>query len=149
MSPESFTESEVYLISPPRYSSMSPMDENLSPAGVADEDRGIDEFLTQINLTQATWVPIRKTKSLPIDDPGSLSTTVMDTLPASFDSDNFAQDPCGRIKSYRYIEPSPASPAVDETDGMMSFNHSPSILDFTSGKPTKKLKPNPKRKLFD
>ncbi|KAL4083680.1 hypothetical protein QTP88_028996 [Uroleucon formosanum] len=122
MSPELFTESEVRLISPPRYSSMSPMhdEDDFSQARAADEDCGIKEF-----LTQATWAP---TKTLPV--PSSLPTTIIDTL-LDYDSDNFAQDPYGCIKSYRYIDPSPTSPAVDENDGPTSFNHSPSILDFT------------------
>ncbi|KAL4084266.1 hypothetical protein QTP88_028091 [Uroleucon formosanum] len=131
------------LISPPRYSSMSPMYEDLSQARVADEDRGLNDFLRQINPTQATWAP---TKTLPV--PSSLPTSFIDTLP-DYDSDNFAQDPYGRIKSYRNIEPSPTSPAVDENDGPTSFNRSPSILDFTGGKPMKKLNQrNAKRKLF-
>ncbi|KAL5244238.1 hypothetical protein ACI65C_011648, partial [Semiaphis heraclei] len=61
-SPELFTESEMRLISPPRYSSMSPMHEDLSQTRAADEDRGIDDFLRQINLTQATWAPTKKPK---------------------------------------------------------------------------------------
>ncbi|XP_060865282.1 uncharacterized protein LOC132946181 [Metopolophium dirhodum] len=140
MSPELFTESEMRLISPPRYSSMSPMHEDLSQARVADEERGIDEF-----LTQATWAPARKTKLLPIDDPGS--------LPASFDSDNFAQPPPW-YTAPQYIESSPPSPAVDENDGPTSFNLSPSsppaLLGFTGQKLAKK-KPSMrsvKRKLF-
>ncbi|KAL4152834.1 hypothetical protein QTP88_000667 [Uroleucon formosanum] len=143
MSPELFAESEMRLISPPRYSSMSPMYEDLSQARAADEDRGINDFLRQINPTQATWAA---TKTLPV--PSSLPTSFIDTLP-DYDSDNFAQDPYGRIKSYRNIEPSPTSPAVDENDGPTSFNRSPSILDFTGGKPMKKLNQrNAKRKLF-
>ncbi|XP_060855187.1 uncharacterized protein LOC132932852 [Metopolophium dirhodum] len=144
LSPELFTESEMRLISPPRYSSMSPMHEDLSQARVADEERGIDEF-----LTQATWAPARKTKPLPIDDSGSLPTTIIDPLPVSFDSNNFAQPPSW-YTAPQYIESSPTSPAVDENDGPTSFNHSPSILDFTGGEPTKKLnKRNAKRKLFE
>ncbi|KAL4153099.1 hypothetical protein QTP88_000932 [Uroleucon formosanum] len=143
MSPELFAESEMRLISPPRYSSMSPMYEDLSQARAADKDRGINEFLRQINPTQATWAP---TKTLPV--PSSLPTSFIDTLP-DYDSDNFAQDPYGRIKSYRNIEPSPTSPAVDENDGPTSFNRSPSILNFTGGKPMKKLNQrNAQRKLF-
>ncbi|XP_022170883.1 uncharacterized protein LOC111034136, partial [Myzus persicae] len=42
--PELFTESEMRLISPPRYSSLSPMD--LSQARVVDEECGINEFLS-------------------------------------------------------------------------------------------------------
>ncbi|XP_022161029.1 uncharacterized protein LOC111027116, partial [Myzus persicae] len=48
--------------SPPRYSAMSPMlshDEDFSQALAVDEDRGIDEFLTQINPTQSTWAPTK------------------------------------------------------------------------------------------
>ncbi|KAL4119468.1 hypothetical protein QTP88_012275 [Uroleucon formosanum] len=136
MSPDLFTESEVRLISPPRYSSMFPMHDkdDFLQARAADEDRGIKEL-----LTQATWAP---TKTLP----SSLTTSFIDTLP-DYDSDNFAQDPYGRIKSYRDIKPSPTSPAVDENDGPTSFNHSPSILDFTGGKPTKKR--NTKRTPFE
>ncbi|CAI6361908.1 unnamed protein product [Macrosiphum euphorbiae] len=107
-----------------------------SLVSAADEEHGIDEFLTRINPTQTTWAPIRKTKPLLISRP----TTNIDTLPASFDSD-ISQDPYGCIQSY--IEPSSTSPAVDENYGptsFNSFNHSPSILDFTCGKPTKKIK---------
>ncbi|KAL4143182.1 hypothetical protein QTP88_005542 [Uroleucon formosanum] len=62
--PELFAESETRLISPPRYSIMSPMHEDLSQARVADEECGIDEFLSQINPTQGVWTPIQKTKSM-------------------------------------------------------------------------------------
>ncbi|KAL4152958.1 hypothetical protein QTP88_000791 [Uroleucon formosanum] len=72
MSPELFTESEMRLISPPRYSSLSPMHDE-------------DDF----------------SQSRPV--PSSLPTT--NTLP-DYDSDNFAQDPYGCIKSFRYIDPS-------------------------------------------
>ncbi|KAL4153030.1 hypothetical protein QTP88_000863 [Uroleucon formosanum] len=136
MSPELFTESEMRLISPPRYSSMSPMHDEDTEARAADEDRGIKEL-----LTPATWAP---TKSMPVSS--RLPTSFINTLP-DYDSDNFAQDPYGLVKAYENIEPSPMSPpAVDENDGPTSFNHSPSILDFTGGKPTKKR--NAKRKLF-
>ncbi|XP_060859183.1 uncharacterized protein LOC132936464 [Metopolophium dirhodum] len=145
---ELFTESKVRLISPPRYSSMSPMHEDFSQKRGADEECGIDEF-----LTQATWAPTRKTKPLHIDDPGSLPTTIIDTLPASFDSDNFAQPPPW-YTAPQYIESSPQSPAVDENDGPTSFNLSPSsppaLLGFTGQKLAKK-KPSMgsvKRKLF-
>ncbi|KAL4123057.1 hypothetical protein QTP88_015289 [Uroleucon formosanum] len=115
MSPELFTESEMRLISPPRYSSMSPMHDEDNEARAADEDRGIKEL-----LTPATWAP---TKSMPVSS--RLPTT--NTLP-DYDSDNFAQDPYGLVKAYGNIEPSPTSPpAVDENDGPTSFNHSPSI----------------------
>ncbi|KAE9521895.1 hypothetical protein AGLY_017702 [Aphis glycines] len=144
MSPELFTESEMKLISPPRYSSMSPMHENLSQARVADEERGMEEF-----LTQAKWSPIRKTESLPIDEPESPPPRIMDTLPTyCFDPDNFAQPPPW-YTAPEYNESSPTSPAVDENDGPTSFNRSPSILDFTGGIGMKKLKKrNAKRKLF-
>ncbi|XP_026819138.1 uncharacterized protein LOC113557786 [Rhopalosiphum maidis] len=129
MSPELFTESEVRLISPPRYSSMSPMYDDFNPSQAADEDRGIEEFLTQV--TQ------------PIDDLESLPPAIIDNHSTGNDSDNFTQYPLwynNRIKS------PPTSLAVDENDGPTSFNHSPSILDFTGGMPTKKR--NVKRKLF-
>ncbi|KAL4152670.1 hypothetical protein QTP88_000503 [Uroleucon formosanum] len=137
------------LISPPQYSSISPMHDNdfdPSQAQAADVDRGINDFLRQINPTQATWAP---TKSLPASS--RLPTT--NTLP-DYDSDNFAQDPYGLIKAYGNIEPSPASIAVDENDGPTSFNLSPSpppaLLGFTGQKLVKKLnKRNVKRKLFE
>ncbi|XP_026806890.1 uncharacterized protein LOC113549681 [Rhopalosiphum maidis] len=137
MSPELFTESEVRLISPPRYSSMSPMYDDFDPsqAQATDEDRGIEEFLAQV-----TRAP---TKSLPIDDPESLPPAIIDNHSTGNDSDNFTQYPPwynNRIKS------PPTSLAVDENDGPTSFNHSPSILDFTGGMPMKKR--NVKRKLF-
>ncbi|KAL4153417.1 hypothetical protein QTP88_001250 [Uroleucon formosanum] len=56
MSPELFTESEMRLISPPQYSSMTPMHDEDNEARGADEDR--EEL-----LTPATWAP---TKSLVI-----------------------------------------------------------------------------------
>ncbi|KAL4153528.1 hypothetical protein QTP88_001361 [Uroleucon formosanum] len=136
MSPELFTESEMRLISPPQYSSISPMHDEDNEARGADEERSNKEF-----LTQATWAP---TKPLPVSS--RLPTSFINTLP-DYDSDNYAQDPYGFIKAYGNIEPSPTSPpAVDENDGPSFFNHSPSILDFTGGKPTKKR--NAKRKLF-
>ncbi|KAL4103976.1 hypothetical protein QTP88_019289 [Uroleucon formosanum] len=86
MSPELFTECEVRLISPPRYSSMSPMhdEDDFSQARAADEDRGIKEL-----LTQATWAP---TKSLHIDDSTNLPPVIIDKRHRR-DSDNFAQYP--------------------------------------------------------
>ncbi|KAF0763462.1 Uncharacterized protein FWK35_00008143, partial [Aphis craccivora] len=84
MSPELFIESEVQ---PPRFSSMSPMHENLSQTKAADDECGIDAFLTQINPTQATWAP---TKSLPTSLP---SFDCLDNTADGFDSDNFAQYP--------------------------------------------------------
>ncbi|KAL4084372.1 hypothetical protein QTP88_028195 [Uroleucon formosanum] len=124
---------------------MSPMHKDFSQR--ADEECGIDEFFTQINPTQATWAPIRKTKSLHIDDPISLPTTVIDKQHRR-NSDNFAQYPSW-YTTPEYKIPSPASPAIDENDGPMSFNRSPSILDFTGGKPMKKINQrNAKRKLF-
>ncbi|KAL4090193.1 hypothetical protein QTP88_025092 [Uroleucon formosanum] len=96
-SPELFTESEVRLISPlppPQYSNMSPMHEDLSQA--ADEDRGINDFLAQINTTQATWAP---TKSLPIDNSTNLPPVIIDNHSTGHDSDNITQYPlCARIE---------------------------------------------------
>ncbi|KAE9521246.1 hypothetical protein AGLY_018358 [Aphis glycines] len=140
--PELFTESEMRLISPlspPQYSSMSPMynDNGFDPsqARAADEDRGIHEFLTQINPTQVTWAP---TKSLPIDDSESLPPAIIDNHSTGHDSNNFTLWYNNRVR------PSSTSLAVDENDGPTSFNHSPSIL---GSKPTKKR--NVKRKLFE
>ncbi|XP_060868263.1 uncharacterized protein LOC132943328 [Metopolophium dirhodum] len=120
MSSELFAESEVSLISPPRYSSMGPLHEDLSEARVADEECDIDKFLTQINPTQATWAPARKTKPSPIDDPDSPPTTNIDTLPTSFESDDLAHYAPWYSKP-RYI-PTSASLPVDENDGPSSFN---------------------------
>ncbi|KAF0719946.1 Uncharacterized protein FWK35_00028146, partial [Aphis craccivora] len=99
------------------------------------DECGIDEFLTQINPTQATWAP---TRSLPID------TSPPSPLPLAIDHghdlDNFTQHPLwynNRIKS------TSTSHAVDKNDGPTSFNNSLSIL---GGKLTKKR--SAKRKLF-
>ncbi|XP_025198692.1 uncharacterized protein LOC112597007 [Melanaphis sacchari] len=135
MSPELFTESEMRLISPPKYSDMSPMHEDASQVQAADEDRGVDEF-----LAQATRSP---TMTLPIDDTDGLAHTAIDKRHRR-DLYTDAQYPPWYITP-QYIEP--ASLAVDENDGPTSFNHSPSFLDFTGGKPTKKQ--NVKRKLIE
>ncbi|XP_022163068.1 uncharacterized protein LOC111028646 [Myzus persicae] len=107
-------------------------EDDYSVSRAADEDRGIEEFLTQV-----TWAP---TKSLNIDVSTNPPTRFLDTLPPYFDPENFVQPP----PWYSALE---TSTALDENDGPTSFNHSPSILDFTGGKPTKKR--NAKRKLFE
>ncbi|XP_022181022.1 uncharacterized protein LOC111041139 [Myzus persicae] len=193
-SPELFTESEMRLISPlspPQYSSMSPMynDNVFDPSQAQAADEETSNCFTQINPTQATWVPTKSlhiddstsippviidstvhdsdnftqyplwynnrvkstststtqatrvpTKSLNIDDSTSLPPVIIDTLPPYFDPENFAQPPPW------YTAPE-TSTAVDENDGPTYLKHSPSILDFTGGKPTKKR--NAKRKLFE
>ncbi|KAL4083533.1 hypothetical protein QTP88_028849 [Uroleucon formosanum] len=122
MSPELFSDSEMRLISPlspPQYSTMSPMydEDDFSQSRAAEEDRGINDFLRQINPTQAP------TKTLP----SSLPPTIIDTLSAYFDPDNFAQPPPWDTAP----ESLPTSLAVDENDGPTSFNHSPSNLNFS------------------
>ncbi|XP_025191760.1 uncharacterized protein LOC112592012 [Melanaphis sacchari] len=113
-------------LSPSKYSDMSPMHEDASQVQAADEDRGVDEF-----LAQATRAP---TMTLPIDDTDGLAQTAIDKRHRR-DLYTDAQYPPWYIIP-QYIEP--ASLAVDENDGPTSFNHSPSILDFTGGKSTNK-----------
>ncbi|KAL5235086.1 hypothetical protein ACI65C_002496 [Semiaphis heraclei] len=122
------------IISPPQYSAMSPMHEDPSQAQGTDEDRGIDDFLTQINPTQATWAPAKSLRTSPP------SFDCLDNAADGFDSDNFTQHP---LWYNNRIQSSPTSLAVDENDGPTSINNSPSNL---GGKPTKKR--NAKRKLF-
>ncbi|KAL4126797.1 hypothetical protein QTP88_011006 [Uroleucon formosanum] len=124
-SPELFTESEMRLISPlspPKYSDISPMHEDPSQAQGADEDRGIEEF-----LTQATWTP---TKALNIDVSTNPPTTFLDTLPPYFDPDNFAQPPPW-YTAPEYINPSPTTITVDENDGPINMP-----IDDSTGLPS-------------
>ncbi|KAL4132170.1 hypothetical protein QTP88_009377 [Uroleucon formosanum] len=129
MSPDLFTESEMRLISPlspPQYSSMSPM---------YDDDNDFDPSQAQH-----------------IDDSTNLPPVIIDKRHRR-DSDNVAQY-LPWYTSPQYIEPSPTSLAVDENDGPTSFNLSPSsppaLLGFTGQKLIKKLnKRNVKRKLFE
>ncbi|KAL4118879.1 hypothetical protein QTP88_011761 [Uroleucon formosanum] len=78
MSPDLFTESEVRLISPPRYSSMFPMHDkdDFLQARAADEDRGIKEL-----LTQATWAPTKTL--LAMCWAGNIQNNGMDHVPSN------------------------------------------------------------------
>ncbi|KAL5233976.1 hypothetical protein ACI65C_001386 [Semiaphis heraclei] len=89
-------------LSPPQYSAMSPLlfdSEACSQARGADEERGLREFLTQMNPTQATWAP---TKSLADD---------------GHDIWNCGQ----RAPLNTTFENLPPSPAVDMNDGPSSM----------------------------
>ncbi|XP_060848194.1 uncharacterized protein LOC132927631 [Rhopalosiphum padi] len=154
------------ILAPNKYSSPSPQytdDTDAQPPPTKPWDitprqlfspSFFDGECSQINLTQATY-PASSTvdeNDGPInvyinqnDAPTSLPSlsslpVLIDNHSTGHDSDEHPLWYNNRIKS--------TGPAVDENDGPSSFNHSPSILDFTGGKPMKKsTKRSVKRKL--